>query len=66
MTRDEAIRIGISALARRHVQDHGERCVCTDGDRFGARSAAVIDALIADGMVFEALGPPGRTIVGEG
>ncbi len=53
MTRDEAIRIGAVALAKGHAHEHGERCVCPEGGRLGARSAAVIDALIADGMHFD-------------
>jgi hypothetical protein len=53
MTRDEAIRIGISALAEGHAHDHGERCICPEGERLEVRSAAVIDALIADGVTFD-------------
>jgi hypothetical protein len=34
MTRDEAIRVGISSLAKWHRRDHGERCVCLEGEQF--------------------------------
>jgi hypothetical protein len=47
--RDEAIRVGIAALAEWHVHDHGEQCVRVEGEQFDIRSGAVIDALIADG-----------------
>jgi hypothetical protein len=67
MTRDEAIRVGIFTLASWHRQDHGSRCVCHEAEQFGAQAAAVIDALAADGVDFDAragadrgpLGPPG-------
>jgi hypothetical protein len=68
VTRDEAIRIGIAALAKGHAHDHGERCVCAEGERLGVRSAAVIDALIADGVTFDHTrtdnGSPGPPVVG--
>jgi hypothetical protein len=71
MTRDEAIRVGIFTLADWHRRDHGQRCVCLEAEQFGAQSAAVVDALAAEGMTFDryagtgrgTLGPP---IVGEG
>jgi hypothetical protein len=53
MTRDQAIRIGVFTLAEWHRRDHGERCVCIEGERFGAQSAAVIDALASEGMTFD-------------
>jgi hypothetical protein len=66
MTRDEAIRIGIFTLAAWHRWDHGERCVCLEGEQFGAQSAAVVDALATEGVTFDRysgadsgpLGPP--------
>jgi hypothetical protein len=66
MTRDEAIRVGIFTLFDWHRRDHGERCVCLEGEQLGAQSAAVVDALAAAGLTFErysgaarrALGPP--------
>jgi hypothetical protein len=57
MTRDEAIRVGIFTLADWHRRDHGERCVCLEGEQLGAQSAAVVDALAAEGMTFD--GYPG-------
>jgi hypothetical protein len=68
MTRDEAIRVGIFTLADWHRWDYGERCVCLEGEQLGAQSAAVVDALAAEGMIFEGysgaargpLGPPGQ------
>jgi hypothetical protein len=53
MTRDEAIRVGIFTLADWHRRDHGERCVCLEGEQLGAQSAAVVDALAAEGMAFD-------------
>jgi hypothetical protein len=53
MTRDEAIRVGIFTLSDWHRRDHGERCVCLEGEQLGAQSAAVVDALAAEGMRFE-------------
>jgi hypothetical protein len=69
MTRDDAIRVGIFTLADWHRHDHGERCVCLEGEQFGAQSAALVDALAAEGMTFDGyngadrgpLGPPGET-----
>ena len=51
MTRDEAIQIGIESLAKWHVHDHGDGCACAESKQFKSRSAAVIDALIADGIM---------------
>jgi hypothetical protein len=67
MTRDEAIRVGVFTLAEWHRQDHVDRCVCLEGEQFGAQAAAMVDALAASGVVFEShsgvdhgpLGPPG-------
>jgi hypothetical protein len=67
MTRDEAIRVGIFTLAEWHRRDHGEQCVCLEGEQLGAQSAAVVDALASEGMIFDdydgktpgSLGPPG-------
>ena len=67
VTRDEAIRIGVFTLGRWHRSDHGDRCVCLEGEQFGAQSGAVIDALVVEGFEFDAysgtdrgpLGPPG-------
>jgi hypothetical protein len=53
MTRDEAIRVGIFTLADWHRRDHGERCVCLEGEQLEAQSAALIDALVAEGMSFD-------------
>jgi hypothetical protein len=50
MSRDEAIQIGVFALARWHRQDHGDRCLCLEGEKFGYQAAAVVDALAAAGM----------------
>jgi hypothetical protein len=66
MTRDEAIRVGILALASWHHSDHGDRCVCIEAEQFGAQAAIVVDALAAGGVGFDgysgadrgALGPP--------
>jgi hypothetical protein len=53
MTRDEAIRAGISTLAQWHRQDHGDRCVCTEEEQLGDQSVAIMDALIAEGIEFD-------------
>ena len=71
MTRDEAIRTGIFSLARWHKRDHGERCRCLEGEKFGFQAAAVVDALAAEGMPFDGyagadLGTFGAPRVGEG
>ena len=50
VNRDDAIRVGVMALAAWHRQDHGDRCVCEEGEQFGAQAAAVVDALIAEGV----------------
>ena len=64
VTRDEAIQTGIFALARWHLQDHGDRCRCLEGEKFGFQAAAVIDALAAEGMRLRRVrgdGPAGVT-----
>jgi hypothetical protein len=33
MTRDDAIRTAIFTLADWHRRDHGERCVCLEGEQ---------------------------------
>ncbi|HVA10187.1 MAG TPA: hypothetical protein VNG12_26015 [Acidimicrobiales bacterium] len=53
MTRDEAIRVGVFTLAAWHRRDHGERCVCLESEQFGSQSAAMVDALAAEGMTFD-------------
>ena len=53
MTRDEAVQVAVEALAAWHDQDHGLRCTCVEGERFGYQASAVIDALIAGASVFE-------------
>jgi hypothetical protein len=66
MTRDEAIRVGILTLADWHRRDHRDHCVCLEGEQLGAQSAAVVDALAAEGIRFDgytgtgpgAVGPP--------
>ena len=66
MTRDEAIQSGIFALADWHHRDHGDRCRCLEGEKFGYQAAAVVDALAAEGIPFDRytaenrgpLGPP--------
>jgi hypothetical protein len=60
MTRDEAIQAGIFALAGWHLQDHGDRCRCLEGEKFGFQAAAVIDALAAEGMQFDGYTGTGR------
>jgi hypothetical protein len=49
VTRDEAIRVGFFALTNWHRPDHGPRCVCIEGEQLGAQSAAMVDALAAEG-----------------
>jgi sugar (pentulose or hexulose) kinase len=61
MTRDEAIRVGIFTLAEWHRRDHGQRCVC---EQLGAQSAAVVDALVAEGMSFDRYSGTGPRAVG--
>jgi hypothetical protein len=70
MTRDEAIQSGVFALARWHDRDHGDRCRCLEGEKFGFQAAAVVDALAAEGMPFDGyagtgLGSLGAPVVGE-
>jgi hypothetical protein len=71
VTRDDAIRVGIFTLGRWHRQNHGDRCVCLEGEELGAQSAAVVDALAAEGITFDGYsgidrGPLGPPVVGEG
>jgi hypothetical protein len=71
MTRDEAIQSGVFALADWHRRDHGDRCRCLEGEKFGYQAAAVVDALAAEGVEFEAYdatdpGALGAPILGEG
>ena len=60
MTRDEAIQTGIFALARWHQQDHGDRCRCREGEKFGYQAGVVVDALAAEGMQFDGYEGTGR------
>jgi hypothetical protein len=60
VTHDEAIQTGIFALARWHLEDHGDRCRCLAGKKFGYHAAAVVDALAAEGMHFDGYGGTGR------
>jgi hypothetical protein len=53
VTRDQAITVGIFTLSGWHHRDHGARCVCIEGEQLGAQSAAVIDALEAEGVSFD-------------
>jgi hypothetical protein len=53
MTREEAIRVGVFTLADWHRRDHGQRCVCLEAEQLGAQSAAFIDALAAEGVLFD-------------
>jgi hypothetical protein len=62
VTRDEAIRAGIFALAQWHERQHGKFCPCSEGDRFGEQAAALVDGLAAEGILFEgfvAISPDG-------
>jgi hypothetical protein len=67
MTRDEAITVGIFALAGWHHTDHGDLRICIEAEQFGAQAAAVVDGLAAGGVAFDGysaadrgpLGPPG-------
>ena len=64
MTRDEAIRVGIFTLADWHRRDHGQRCVCLEGEQLGAQTAAMVDALAAEGMSFDGYTGTGRGTLG--
>ncbi len=59
MTRDEAVQVGVEALAAWHDTEHGLRCICIDGEQFGYQAAAVVDTLIAEGAAFEPYSGPG-------
>jgi hypothetical protein len=65
MTRDEAIRVGIFTLSDWHRRDHGERCVCLEGEQLGAQSAALVDALAAEGMTFDGYSGNGQGLIGS-
>lgn len=64
MTRDEAIRVGIMALADWHDRDHGIRCVCLEGEQFGSQASAVVDALAAEGVTFDGHQSPDPPLMG--
>jgi hypothetical protein len=49
VARDHVIQIGVHALARWHAEDHGQWCVCLEGECFGYQAAVVVDALMAQG-----------------
>jgi hypothetical protein len=72
VTREEAIQTGIFAVARWHLEDHGDSCRCLEGEKFGFQAAALIDAVAAEGMPFdgyEGTGRPGSLgapVVGRG
>ncbi len=59
VTRDRAILITVEALVAWHRARHGLRCICLEGEQFGHQAAAVVDALIAGGAVFDSYGGPG-------
>jgi hypothetical protein len=50
VTREDAIQIGINTLEKWHASDHVDGCTCGASRQFRYRSAAVIDALIANGV----------------
>lgn len=56
----------IAALADWHHSDHGDRCVCLEGERFGFQAAAIVDALMASGVEFEWLKAPKGPHLGGG
>jgi hypothetical protein len=58
MTRDAVIRTAIFSLARWHRSEHGERCVCTEAEQFGAKAAVLVDALAPGGVRFEGTQDP--------
>jgi hypothetical protein len=64
MTRDEAIRVGIFTLADWHRRDPGERCICLEGEQLGAQSAALVDALPAEGMPFDGYSGTAEGLIG--
>ncbi len=43
MTRDTAVQV-LEALVAWHDADHGLRWTCVEGERFGYRAAALVDA----------------------
>jgi hypothetical protein len=53
VTRDDAIRAGVIALAAWHKREHGDRCACRESQHFGYQVAVVVDALIARGVEIE-------------
>jgi hypothetical protein len=46
------------------AEDHGERCACLEGEKFGFQAAAIVDALGAEGALFDAWEAPGRPGLG--
>jgi hypothetical protein len=44
---------GLASLQVDVIRDHGGRCVCLEGEQFGAQVAAVVDALAAEGVTFD-------------
>jgi hypothetical protein len=58
VTRDEAIRIAVMALAEWHHRDHGELRTCVEGECFGYQAAAAVDALMAGGLTLNAFEAP--------
>ncbi len=59
VTRDEAVQVGVESLAAWHDREHGLRCTCAEGERIGYQAEAVVDALTAEGAVFEPYQGPG-------
>lgn len=53
MTRETATQLTVEALAMWHDRDHGPRCICIEGEQFGAQASAVMNALVANGMTFD-------------
>ena len=61
LTRDEAVQVGVESMAVWHDREHGLRCTCAEGERFGTRQR--VDALIAQGAPFDAYTLPGLAVV---
>jgi hypothetical protein len=64
MTRDDAIRTIVLTLADWHRRDHGDRCVCIEGEQLGMQASAVVNALTAQGIEFDGYAGTGRGAVG--